>query len=99
MHLQMDEHMIFALEVTQRKHTREQTVQSIWSESDKVKPKPLMQTTMQGGKTHLIALAVVLQAAWSFAVAAFAVSAVWLALFAFTNLRFKGLWVPIETRL
>lgn len=48
---------------------------------------------------HLVALAVVLQAARSFAVAAFAVPAVWLALFAFTDFRFEGLWVPVQTRL
>lgn len=47
----------------------------------------------------LVALAVVLQAAWSFAVAAFAVSTVRLALFAFTNFRFEGLWISVQTRL
>lgn len=50
-------------------------------------------------KTHLVALAVVLQAARPFAVAAFAVSAVWLALFAFTDFRFEGLGVPVQTCL
>lgn len=55
--------------------------------------------TRRGGKTHLVALAVVLQAAGSFAVAAFAVPAVRLALFAFANFRFEGFWVPVETRL
>lgn len=54
---------------------------------------------MQRGKTHLVALAVVLQAARPFAVAAFAVSTVRLSLFAFTNFRFEGLWVPVQTRL
>lgn len=51
------------------------------------------------GRTHLVALAVVLQAARSFAVAAFAVSAVRLALFTFTDFRFEGLRVPVQTRL
>ena len=49
--------------------------------------------------THLVALAVVLQAAWALAVAAFAVPTVWLSLFAFTNFRFEGLWIPVQTRL
>lgn len=50
-------------------------------------------------KTHLVALAVVLQAARSLAVAAFAVPAVRLALFAFTDFRFKGLRISVQTRL
>lgn len=48
---------------------------------------------------NLIALAVVLQAARPLAVAAFAVPAVRLALFAFANFRFEGLWVSVQAGL
>lgn len=51
------------------------------------------------GRTDLVALAVVLQAAWSLAVAAFAVPAVWLALFPFADLRLEGLRVPVQAGL
>lgn len=50
-------------------------------------------------ETHLIALAVVFQTTGPFAVAAFAVSPVWLALFAFTDFWFEGLWVSVEACL
>lgn len=49
--------------------------------------------------THLIALAVILQAAWTFAVAAFAVPAVRLSFFAFTNFRFERFWISVQTCL
>lgn len=49
--------------------------------------------------TNLVALAVVLQAAWTFAVAAFAVPTVWFSFFAFTNFRFEGFWVSVQTSL
>lgn len=49
--------------------------------------------------SHLVALAVILQAAWAFAVAAFAVPTVWLSLFTFSDFGFEGLWVSIQTRL
>lgn len=88
-HLQMDEHMIFAFESKQEVYKYNQWF-AFWS--DKAPLKQLL-------KTHLVALAVVLQAAWPFAVAAFAVSAVRFALFAFANFRFEGLWVPVQTSL
>lgn len=51
------------------------------------------------GRTNLVALAVVLQAARPLAVAPFAVPAVRLALLAFADLRFEGLRVSVQTRL
>lgn len=63
---------------------------AFWSDKAPLKQLP---------KTHLVALAVVLQAARPFAVAAFAVSPVRFALFAFSNFRFEGLWVPVQTSL
>lgn len=49
--------------------------------------------------THLVALAVVFQAARPLAVAAFAVPPVRLALFAFADFWLESLGVPVETRL
>lgn len=85
MHLQMDEHMIFACRRANRN----------------IRPVDERRTT-DGSCTqenHLVALAVVLQAARSLAVAAFAVPPVRLPLFAFTDFRFEGLWIPVQTRL
>ena len=50
-------------------------------------------------EAHLVTLAVVLQTSRAFTVAAFAVSAVRLALFTFTDLRLECLRVTVQTRL
>lgn len=49
--------------------------------------------------TNLVALAVVFQTTRAFAVAAFAVPPIRLALFAFADFWLESLWVPVKTRL
>lgn len=91
MHLQMDEHMIFAFKVKWQRRTN--VNRSLLEKGGK------KMTLKQLLKSHLIALAVVLKAAWPFAVAAFTVSAVWLTLFTFTDFRLEGFWVSVQACL
>lgn len=93
MHLQMDEHMIFALRTKNRKGRGKSTTRVLRGGGRTRHEQPRLL------RTHLVALAVVLQATRPLAVAAFAVPPVRLALLAFADFGLESLGVAVQARL